>query len=186
MIDRRSAFIGGMTGRWRIVKLEEVTGESLERVPRLDLVVGAVTALPTAASWLLRGVTSNERYTTRSERELLVAKQPDLGRPEATCAALIPVKKSTSWWALAQDERRAILEERSEHIKTGLKYLPAVARRLYHCRDLGEPFDFLTWFEYAPADSAAFEELVLTLRRSEEWRYVEREVDVRVVRDGAE
>src|SRR2546428_7160638 len=32
-------------------------------------------------------------------------------------------------------------------------YLPAIARRLYHCRDLGEPFDFLTWFEYAPADA---------------------------------
>ncbi len=35
-----------------------------------------------------------------------------------------------------------------------MRYLLAVARRLYHCRDLGEPFDFLTWFEYAPQDES--------------------------------
>jgi hypothetical protein len=72
-------------------------------------------------------------------------------------------------------------------VKTGLKYLPAVARRLHHCRDLGEnePFDFLTWFEYAFSDSAAFDELVAELRSSEEWAYVDREIDIRVVHDGA-
>jgi len=41
----------------------------------------------------------------------------------------------------------------------------------------------LTRFEYAPGDSAAFEELVRRLRETEEWRYVEREVDVRLARD---
>jgi hypothetical protein len=62
--------------------------------------------------------------------------------------------------------------------------LPAIARRLHHCRDLGpdEPFDFLTWFEYAPADAGAFEDLVGTLRDSPEWRYVDREVDIRLAR----
>jgi hypothetical protein len=83
---------------------------------------------------------------------------------------------------LAQDQRRKIFEEQSRHIEIGLEYLPAVARRLYHCRDFGEPFDFLTWFEYAPADAEAFEALVRKLRQSEEWRYVEREVDVRLTR----
>jgi hypothetical protein len=65
-----------------------------------------------------------------------------------------------------------------------MNYLPAVARRLHHCRDLGpdEPFDFLTWFEYAPSDSAAFEELVQALRASPEWEYVDREVDIRLTR----
>jgi hypothetical protein len=53
---------------------------------------------------------------------------------------------------------------------------------LHHARDLGEPFDFLTWFEYAPEHANAFEELVAELRASEEWRYVEREVDIRLVR----
>lgn len=82
----------------------------------------------------------------------------------------------------AAGPRRAIFEEQSAHLKTGLKYLPAIARRLHHGRDLGEPFDFLTWFEYAPDDGVAFDELVTALRASAEWRYVEREVDIRLMR----
>ena len=39
--------------------------------------------------------------------------------------------------------------------------LPA-ARRLHHCRDLSEnePFDFITWFEYAPSDEVRFNNLL--------------------------
>ncbi|HLQ29224.1 MAG TPA: hypothetical protein VK140_08310 [Ktedonobacteraceae bacterium] len=44
------------------------------------------------------------------------------------------------------------------------------------------PFDFLTWFEYASTDANAFEELVGKLRETEEWTYVEREVDIRLAR----
>ncbi|MFX6201819.1 chlorite dismutase family protein, partial [Acinetobacter baumannii] len=84
------------------------------------------------------------------------AVQQGLGRPEARCAALIPIRKNPAWWALAQDERRAILEEQSHHIAIGLEYLPPIARRLYHARELGQPFDFLTWFEYAPEHAEAF------------------------------
>ncbi len=134
---------------------------------------------------MLRGITSSERYVTGEEKQQLAAKQPCLGRPEATCAALIPVRKTAAWWGLAQDERRRIFEEGSSHIKTGLKYLPAVARRLHHRRDLAEdePFDFLTWFEFAPSDSGAFDELVAELRVSEEWTYVDRESDIRLMRE---
>jgi chlorite dismutase len=102
--------------------------------------------------------------------------------PCATCAALIPIRKSDAWWELTQDERRAVFEARSRHIALGLEYLPAVARRLHHSRDLGEPFDFLTWFEYAPEAAADFEELVARLRATEEWTFVQREVDVRLTR----
>lgn len=149
------------------------------------MVSGGAREVPERAKWLLRGVTSSERYIVRLEKERLVAMQPELGRPEATCAALIPIRKTGAWWNLAQDERRRIFEESSHHVKIGLKYLPAVARRLHHCRDLGEreQFDFLTWFEYAPADAAAFNELVVQLRATEEWSYVDREIDIRVVRD---
>lgn len=82
--------------------------------------------------------------------------------------------------------RRKIFEEQSSHVKIGLRYLPAVARRLHHCRDLGEnePFDFLTWFEYAPADEAAFDQLASALRSSVEWEYVDREIDIRLLREG--
>ena len=45
-----------------------------------------------------------------------------------------------------------------------------------------QPFDFLTWFEYAPDQTAAFEYLVSRLRATEEWAYVEREIDIRLER----
>ncbi len=118
----------------------------------------------------------------RAERAALIARSASLGRPDASHAALIPIRKSTAWWELTQDDRRAIFEERSRHITTGLEYLPAIARRLYHSHDLGEPFDFLTWFEYAPAASELFEELVGRLRETEEWAYVERQIEIRLSR----
>jgi Chlorite dismutase len=177
------AFAGGAQGPRRVVSIAAVAGPALEVVERVAVIEGD-GAPPAGAAWVLRGVTSNARYTTRAEQAALAAVQPPLGRCEATCAALIPVRKSETWWALAQDERRAILEARSHHIALGLAHLPAVARRLHHGRDLGEPFDFVTWFEYAPAHAAAFEALVASLRATEEWRYVEREVDVRLERTG--
>jgi chlorite dismutase len=174
-------FVGGMTGKWRVESASALTGPPLTPVPRLAILEGSQITTPPGGVWFLRGVTSYERYVQRAERSELVARQPVLGRPSATRAALIPIKKSVAWWELTQDERRVIFEERSHHITIGLRYLPAIARRLYHSHDLGEPFDFLTWFEYAPADAEAFEELVGTLRETEEWTYVEREIDIRLV-----
>ena len=137
--------------------------------------------------WPRRGLcvarlTSNTRYTRRDEQAALAARQAELGRPEATRAALNPITKSEAWWALAQDERRKLFEETSHHIAIGLEYLPAIARRLYHGHDLDEPFDFLTWFEYAPQDAPAFEDLVARLRGTPEWDYVQREADIRLAR----
>jgi hypothetical protein len=173
-------FLGGAEGRWQVARQAAVVGEPLEAVSRIEMLNGPGT--PRRTAWTLRGVSSNARYVTRAERAQLTARHADLGRPGATRAALIPIRKSERWWQLAQDERREILEERSAHIASGLKVLPAVARQLIHCRDLGEPqpFDFLTWFEYAPEDSSAFEDLVATLRATEEWNYVDREVDLRL------
>ncbi len=174
-------FRAGVSGTWTIKSVEPVLGVGLPSAPRLEIVEGPVVE-DRAAVWALRGFTSNERYVERHERQALVSAQQRLGRSEARCAALIPIRKSDAWWDLTQDERRVILEQRSHHIAVGLEYLPAVARRLHHSRDLGEPFDFLTWFEYAPADAEAFEELVARLRGTEEWAYVEREVDIRLTR----
>ena len=176
-----TVFAGGEVGPWRVDAVEPVTGPPLPTVPRLA--VGDGTQLAEAgAAWALRGLASNPRYTRRDEQEALAARQPGLGRPEATRAALIPIAKSEAWWALAQDERRGVLEESSHHIAIGSEYLPAIARRLYHGHDLDEPFDFLTWFEYAPEHAPAFEELVARLRATPEWQFVRREVDVRLAR----
>jgi len=174
-------FTAGDAGAWQVEGIEACVGASLPEAAWLTVSVGVAT--PGAGpAWTLRGVTSNQRYTNRHEQPRLLAKQPPLDRPEATCAALIAIRKSAAWWALAQDERREILEERSHHIEIGLDYLPGVARRLYHSRDLGEPFDFVTWFEYPPEQAGAFDELLIRLRVTPEWEHVEREVDVRLAR----
>jgi chlorite dismutase len=184
MNDRTYSFVGGTSGPWRVLEVRGVAAEPVPLVQRVDVRAGWVDDRSTAsARWILRGVVSHERYVTRHERAVLAARQPPLGRSEAVKAALIPIRKSAAWWALAQDERRALLEERSHHIEIGLQYLPAVARRLHHGRDLGEPFDFLTWFEYAPENEPHFDALVARLRSTEEWKYVERECELRLVRD---
>lgn len=181
---RLFSFVGGRTGMWSVASAKAVVGDSLPAVDRLDIVSGAVDAVPDGGQWVLRGVTSNERYVTRDEKASMVKKQAALGRPESIHSALIPIRKSAKWWALTQDERRAVFEEKSRHVTIGAKYLPGVARRLHHCRDLGEagPFDFLTLFDYAKADASAFDDLVAELRATEEWEFVEREVDIRLVR----
>src|SRR5438128_1478870 len=176
------AFAGGTSGPWRIDRQSPVRGRDLPSAERLSVTEGGDDGPPDTATWVLRGVTSNERYVTRAEHESLAQVQQPLGRPHSTRAALIPVRKTEEWWDLTQDDRRAIFEERSRHLSIGLEYLPAVARRLHHSRDLGEPFDFLTWFEFAPEHGAAFEELVQRLRATEEWNYVEREIDIRLAR----
>ena len=184
-MDNSYTFVGGMHGAWRVIEMREVRGDGLATVERVDVVHGRMlgqVALREGAHWQLRGLTSNLRYANRNEVDDLVARQPVLDRTEASRAALIPIKKSAHWWALAQDERRAIFEGTSHHTQIGLDYLPAIARRLHHCRDIGEPFDFLTWFEYAPEHAAAFERLVDALRATQEWDYIEREIDIRLAR----
>ena len=183
MESRLFTFAGGGRGPWRVVDFRTIVGDPIPPVDRLAILTEPKPE-GVMAMWQLRGITSNGRYTTRPEKAQLVAAQAPLGRPEATCGALIPIRKSAAWWNLTQDERREIFEETSRHTTIGLRYLPAIARRLHHCRDLSEnePFDFLTWFEYAPDHAGAFEELVAALRATPEWDYVDREVDIRVVR----
>ena len=182
MTQRLFAFAGGDAGAWRVEAMRTIAGESLPKVDKIELIDGGGPSV--AATWCLRGITSNERYVTREEKTSLVAKQEGLGRAQATCAAMIPLRKNAEWWALTQDERRQIFEAQSAHIQIGMRYLPAVARRLHHCRDLGpdEPFDFITWFEFAPEATAAFDALLAALRATPEWRYIDREVDIRMVR----
>jgi chlorite dismutase len=176
------AFAAGEFGPWRVDRIAAVVGESLPDARRVTVTEGATS--PTGRyEWVLRGTTSNTRYTNRSEVKELAALQQGLMRPHATRAALIPIRKSDRWWALAQDERRAIFEEQSRHIAIGMEYLPPIARRLHHCRELGEPFDFLTWFEYAPEHATDFEDLVRRLRDTKEWSFVDREVDIRLSRE---
>lgn len=186
MAPRLYAFIGGDSGLWRVVETSAIVGEALPAVRRLTIQADATPPTDPRATWVLRGITSHERYAVDAqERSQLLALQPPLGQPEASRAALIPIRKNPAWWALSQTERQAIFGEQSRHAQIGLHRFPALARRLHHCRDLSEhePFDFLTWFEYAPTDEAVFNRLLEQLRATPEWSYVEREVDIRLIRE---
>lgn len=175
-------FTAGAAGPWQVERIVAIAGDTLPAAPRMAMLEGTDATPPGDAAWTLRGTTSNTRYAMRAEAQAMQARQEGLARPRATCGVLIPINKSEAWWALAQDERRRIFEEQSRHIGIGMDYLPEVARRLHHGRDLGEPFDFLTWFEFAPEHEAAFDAMLVRLRETEEWRYVDREVEVRLRR----
>lgn len=174
------SFVGGDAGRWQVLSIETIAGPPIEFVPRLDVLNVPRAEVIEPNTWVLSGFTSNVRYAERTEIDQLRAKQEGLDRPSSLCAALIPIKKNSEWWTMSQDERRSDFEEQSHHTEMGLKYLPAIARQLHHSRDLGEPFDFLTWFEFAPEHTDEFNNLVARLRSTKEWEFVEREVDIRL------
>ncbi|HEX2671538.1 MAG TPA: chlorite dismutase family protein [Polyangiaceae bacterium] len=176
------SFVGAETGAYRVLRMNTVAGAPLAAVAAVTPHPAHLPAPPPGAAWVLRGTNSAVRYVERAEAQALAAVQPPIGRPNCSHAALIPIRKSDAWWNLTQDERRAIFETRSHHIASCLKYLPAIARRLHHGRELGEPFDFLTWFEYEAEHAERFEELVQLLRATEEWNYVDWEIDIRLVK----
>ncbi len=171
-----TVFVAGAQGSWSIERVVPVAGEALAVAPRLAVHEGESQVA--AGAWSLRGIAGHVRYVERREKTALDPVSPPLGRSEATCAVLIPIRKSPQWWALTQDERREIFEARSHHIADSMPYLPRIARRLYQARELSQPFDFLTWFEFAPEHTQAFDDLLGMLRSREEWTFVEREVEV--------
>lgn len=183
-MSRMVQFVGGARGEWRVVQQRSLAGAALPAVERVALLRGD-TPRPDGGAWSLRGIGSYDRYLHTTERTALRARQAALGRPQASCAALIPIRKRAQWWQLTQEERREIIEPRSGHVRIGLEYLPQVARELLHCHDLGEqePFDFLTWFEFAPEHESAFDRLLQALRATPEWDYVERDVELRLRRE---
>ena len=181
---RTTTFVGGKTGSMRVVMHATLSGQPIANVDAVDMITGSAPNLSDGAIWEFHGVTSNDRYTTRSEKIELTTKQAAIGRSGATAAALILLRKRPEWWALTQDERRSILEDDSHHIAIGMRYLPAIARRLLHCRDLDReaPFDFIGFLDYSPEDRPAFDELLGQLRATKEWSFMDRETDIRLER----
>lgn len=182
---RLFSFVGSDRGRWRVTDQATLKGDPMPMAAAVDVrnqwVSRSDSTVDVGRSWVLHGVTSNERYVTGAEKRGLLPIQPDLGRGEATSAVMIPMRKNSEWWSLPQDERRNIFV-RSRHNDVGMKALPAIARRLHHCRDLatsGE-FDFVTWFEFAPDHRDIFNQLIDSLRTTEEWSYVDHEIEIRM------
>lgn len=174
------SFIGSDVGQWRVTDQHTIVGSPLESVQRIEVVNSPANNLAKQGAWVLQGFTSNVRYANRNEIVKLQAVQEGLNREKSLCAALIPIKKNAEWWAMSQDERRSIFEEQSHHTEIGLGYLPEIARQLHHSRDLGEQFDFITWFEFSPEHKELFNDLLKKLRATKEWQFIEREIDIRL------
>ncbi|MFK5982235.1 MAG: chlorite dismutase family protein [Flavobacteriaceae bacterium] len=174
-------FIGGNSGDWKVTDMITVKGEPIKEVSHIDIVPSTLEKSEEGI-WVHKAIVSNTRYVEREELTKLQAVQPNLGRKDATCASLIFMDKSDKWWVMTQDERREIFEEKSHHIGLSMKYLPAIARAVYHSRDIKEEFDFVAWFEYAPSDTEAYENLLIEIRKVKEWDYVTREIDIRLVK----
>ena len=98
-------------GSMLVVSHTTISGQPIARVDAVDMIRGIARDLPADAVWAFHGVASNDRYTTRVEKPKLIRKQAPIGRPEATCSALILLRKRAQWWTLTQDDRRRILEE---------------------------------------------------------------------------
>ena len=155
-------YVGGSTGSWRVNSVTTHSGAPLKTATHVEIVQGKTCRLPAGSSWVLRGVVRNTRFVTREERPALEPRYFKQGPVESTFAALIPIRKSAAWWNLEHDERQEIIEDRSRQLGRGMRFLPAIARRFLYGRDLGEPFDMVT---------------------SMEWQYIEREVDIRLVKE---
>ena len=78
-------------------------------------------------------------------------------------ARVDPIRKNARWWTLTRDDLRPLFEPRSHQTQVRL--------------------DFLTWFELAKKDTADFDRLLSRLGTSEEWKYVEPEVEIQVEHD---
>ena len=160
------AFVAGFEGLWMIEGMTAPVGEPLPPAARLSVVEGPEAEVA-EGRWVLRGVVAGQGEDARPD-------QLPLGRPDARCAALLAVRMSPEWWARAEDDRRAL----SANIEHG----PAISRRIHRARDRDEPFDVLTWFEFAPDLQAELNGVVGRLRDSDEWSFVEREVELRMIR----
>ena len=160
------AFVAGFEGLWLIEGMTAPVGEPLPPAARLAVVDGAAVEIA-EGRWVLRGVVAGQGEDARAD-------QLPLGRSDARCAALLAVRMSPAWWERAEEDRRAL----SANIEHG----PAISRRIHRARDRDEPFDVLTWFEFAPDLQSALNDVVARLRDSEEWSYVERDVELRMIR----
>lgn len=175
--------------RYRIEAVRTQRGAPLTGITPGDKFVRleSIAELPAGGGDLV-GVTQHLAYTRAAERPDLVTTP--LPGQDAVCV-VIPLTKSEAWWQLALDERDAMFRggaTRPGHVEVGLAYARSILRKLYHARSLpGAGWDFVTYFEFAPAHRQQFEALLAGLRdpeRNPEWNYVERESEIWLSRIG--
>jgi hypothetical protein len=88
------SFIASGQGAWRIERIDTIVGESLPAADRLEVVESPSPSLSVAPAWVLRGVTSNVRYTNRLELDALQQSQEPLNRPLASKRGVASIQKT--------------------------------------------------------------------------------------------
>ncbi len=131
------------------------------------------------------GVTRQLNYTDEETLQRLKDHAPKRGTgKEQPNAVVFPLSKTPEWWALTQEKRQSYFfknpgrfgKHHLGHNEIGFKYIDRIYRKLYHSRFIDPGQDFVTYFEYANADSDTFDALLSGLRNetlNPEWAYVE-------------
>lgn len=173
-------YVGGSTGSWRVDQIKTFSGPELASVTHLEIVGGHMDRVPQGATWVLPGVVSSTRYIAREEPRRLEPSNAFTSEARTPSAALVLIRKSEEWWNLAGETRQDIIEARSRQIDARLRRRQPFARRLTLQRDASHAFDFLTWFEFDAKDATLIDELSRAIRATDEWNYVEREIEIRL------
>jgi hypothetical protein len=177
---------------YRVDKIEASKGEAGVTIKPGSTLVRVETAakltVPTEAKalmLLLQGVPQHLEYMTKAQRDKL-SSRPEFPPSRDTVAVIIPIRKSSAWWALAHDERRIHFEKtegKQGHTAIGAPYVDRIHRKLYHTRYAVETMDhdFITYFEFDRAQKDDFKRLLAALRDTEanpEWKYVDHEYEI--------
>ncbi len=173
-------YVGGATGSWRVDQIETFSGPDLTPVSHLEILGGRLGRVPQGTAWVLPAVVSSTRYITREDPRPAESSRSPVPESREPSAALVLIRKSDEWWNLAGATRQDIIEARSRQVDARLRMLPAIARRFTLHRDGSDAFDFLTWFEFDAQDSALINDLARAIRATDEWNYVEREIEIRL------
>jgi len=174
-------YIGGTSGAWRVTSIVTHSGIALPYATHVEIANGDLGRTPAGTAWVLHGVARNTRFVTREEPRRSSGDVPQPHFFGEACAALILVQKSPAWWNLALCDQREILESPSEKARRRINILPSIMRLMQQRNEVREPFDFVTWFEYTKQDASIFDDLAGAMRSSEEWKYVDREIVIKLV-----
>ncbi|MBT7272624.1 MAG: hypothetical protein HN885_06455 [Nitrospina sp.] len=131
-------------------------------------------------------VTRQLNYTDAATLQRLQKNAPKRGTgTEQPNTVVFPLSKTSAWWALTQEKRQSYFHENPtqfgkdhlSHNGVGFKYINRIFRKLYHSRFIDPGQDFMTYFEFADADTEVFDALLAGLRDdkrlNQEWIYVE-------------
>lgn len=173
-------YVGGASGAWEVTALSTRRGEPLAPVTHVDITHGDVDPVPAGIVWVMSGLVRSTRYVTREEFTRTDTQRPGVDAVGQPCAALIAIRRSPDWWQLGSGARREIQQAQLRRTRE-LGFLSTFFRRWQRRVDLSEQFDCVLWFEYEPRDVAAFDELLAEWRASEDWKYLDRECDIRLV-----